>query len=132
MLGIPGRSNAHLDLEAQIVQRKRQGEGALEPVGIGVDIGIAGRWEEPDVSVDVTYFHNDIENLIQYSPDTGQAENIGEVTTKGVEISGAGIRTARREVCINARTVQTWALSGWCDERTWASTWKVGRSSAKR
>ncbi|MFQ5743977.1 MAG: TonB-dependent receptor plug domain-containing protein [Acidobacteriota bacterium] len=65
------------------------GNRALGPEkSTGGDIGVQGYWDESGLRFDLTYFRNDITDLIQFSLATFQAENIGNALTQGVEASG--------------------------------------------
>lgn len=64
----------------------------------GLDAGLEGRFATAGVHFDVTWFHNDIDELIVFSPLTFRAENIGAARSRGVELSGGWEPGARVRV----------------------------------
>ena len=62
------------------------GNAALQPEeSVGADIGVRQSWEKYRTFVDVAYFHNTYENLIDSDPVTFQFKNIKEASGRGYE-----------------------------------------------
>ncbi len=59
---------------------------------VGVDLGVEAFLLSPQVRFDATFFYNDISELIQFDFVAGRPENLGDVTTAGIEI-GAEYRS---------------------------------------
>lgn len=55
---------------------------------VGFDLGVEAFLLSPQVRFDVTFFYNDISELIQFDFVSRRPENLGHVTTAGAEISG--------------------------------------------
>jgi len=55
---------------------------------VGFDLGVEAFLLSPQVRFDVTFFYNDISELIQFDFVSGRPENLGDVTTAGAEIVG--------------------------------------------
>ncbi len=60
----------------------------LPESSVGFDIGVETFLPAPQVRVDITAFYNDITDLIEFDFVSGRPENIGNVTTSGVEVGG--------------------------------------------
>jgi len=60
----------------------------LPEVSVGFDVGVEAFALSPQLRFDVTAYHNDITDLIEFDFVAGRPENIGDATTSGVEISG--------------------------------------------
>ncbi len=52
---------------------------------IGVDVGVEQALFDEQCSVGLTYFYNELDNLISFDPNTFLFENIAEATTQGLE-----------------------------------------------
>ena len=57
----------------------------------GYDLGVEQGLLEEKVSLGVTCFHNDFENMIDWDNSTGKYKNIGSAWTEGLEV-GMGIK----------------------------------------
>lgn len=55
---------------------------------VGFDLGVEAFVFSPQVRLDVTFFYNDINGLIEFNFVSGRPENLGAVTTVGAEIGG--------------------------------------------
>jgi len=60
----------------------------LPEESLGFDIGVEAFLPGPRARIDVTLFRNDISDLIQFDFVSSRPENIGDVTTTGVEVAG--------------------------------------------
>jgi outer membrane cobalamin receptor len=79
------RTPSYFELFGAIPAFGFKGDSTLsEERSRGWDAGV--EWEFSDsVVVDVTWFHNDIDDLIDFTP-----ENIGKATTQGIEVAAEG------------------------------------------
>ena len=65
----------------------------LPEESLGIDLGLEAFASNPELRLDVTYFRNDIENLIEFG--AAGFENLGEALTQGLEIGGDWVVSSR-------------------------------------
>jgi vitamin B12 transporter len=64
------------------------GNPDLDPeTSVGIDAGIEYVFFKESVVIDVTYFHNEFDDLISFDVTTSRPENISEAEAKGIELS---------------------------------------------
>ncbi|MCB0339850.1 MAG: TonB-dependent receptor, partial [Bdellovibrionales bacterium] len=55
----------------------------------GFDVGVEQSMFDKNAKIGLTYFHNDVDNLITFDPDTFIFENIAEAKTEGLELTAS-------------------------------------------
>ncbi|MDR1145394.1 MAG: TonB-dependent receptor [Verrucomicrobiales bacterium] len=72
----------------QLIAGAFYGNPRLEPAySSGFDVGVEQPFLDKKLTVGATYFHNDITDYFLSDPMTWQTENIGKVSTQGVELT---------------------------------------------
>ena len=75
------------------------GNPELDPEkSVGVDAGVEYAFLQQAVVFDITYFHNDFDDLISFDVTTSRPENISEAEASGIEFSATTMVDDKAEI----------------------------------